>query len=282
MPRPPRIFLLALLTALFAGCDPAPSTAPEPLGPPRLASLAPALTQMSFALGLGEQVVGVSRYCGLPDGEQRPVLGDALTVSTEAVLATEPDILLIQSDPAKYATLQQLDPGLRIEHFSIETLADISAALRRLGSLAGQPERGEQHAAHLETGLDTLRGQTEGLDRPKVLFVMGSEKPGSAGKGSFVHELIELAGGDNAAGELEGWPTLNLEYVLAAQPDVLICWTSPQNAEQDLERWSSLTDLPAAQTGRIHIVTASSWTLPTPILLEHAQQLRDWFHPSDG
>ena len=263
--------LLAILVTMLTACS-----SPRVPGPDHLA---PALTKMLFDLGLGGQVVGVSRYCGLPEGEQRPVLGDALTVSTEAVLATQPDILLIQSDPAKYAPLQQLAPDLSIEHFSIETLADISTALRRLGTLAGQPERGEQHAVALETGLDALRSQTIGLDRPKVLFVMGSEKPGSAGRGSFVHELIELAGGQNAAGDLEGWPTLSLEYVLAAQPDVLVCWSSPQDAERDRQRWSSLEDLPAAQLGRIHVVTEPSWTLPTPLLLGHAQQLEAWFHP---
>jgi iron complex transport system substrate-binding protein len=245
----------------------------------RVASLAPALTWMLFAMDLGDLVVGVSRYCTLPEGEQRPVLGDALTVSTEAVLAAEPDVLLIQSDAAKYAPLQRLDPDLRVEHFSVETTADIVSAQRRLGALAGHPERGEQHAATLDAGLAELRTQNQGAERPRVLFVMGSEKPGSAGKGSFVHEIIELAGGENAAAELEGWPTLSLEYVLAAQPDVLICWTSPQNAERDLERWASLQDLPAARSGRVHVVTETTWTLPTPVLLDHARQLRAWFHP---
>ncbi len=283
MPSPPLRALLASLLAVITACsDP---LAPEPAAavqPPTLASLAPALTHMLFAMDLGEQVVGVSRYCSLPDGVERPVLGDALTVSTEAVLAAGPDVLLIQSDPTKYAPLQQLDPGLLVEHFSVETTADIVDTLRRLGRLAGHQERGELHSFALAEGLAELRAQAEGLERPRVLFVMGSEKPGSAGRGSFVHELIELAGGENVAGDLEGWPTLSLEYVLAAQPEVLICWTSPQDAERDRERWLSLEDLPAARDGRVHVVTETTWTLPTPMLLEHARQLRSWIHPSDG
>lgn len=273
--------LFGLIAIVLAACAAPPVAEPsraEP-HPPRLASMAPALTTMLFELGLGDQVVGVTRYCTLPEGQQRPVLGDALTVSTEAVLAVEPDILLIQSGADKYAPLQQLDPELQLEHFAIETIADISTALRRLGSLAGSPELGEQHATALEAGLADLRQQARGLTRPQVLFVMGSEKPGSAGRGSFVHELIELAGGENAAAELEGWPTLNLEYVLAAQPEVLVCWSNPQDAERDHQRWASLTDLPAAQHGRIHVVTDPSWTLPTPRLLDHARQLQAWLHP---
>jgi iron complex transport system substrate-binding protein len=283
MPRAARLLLTALLAALMVACGAQPVEGPPPESPsaPRLASLAPALTHMLFAMGLGEQVAGVSRYCSLPEGVQRPVLGDALTVSTEAVLAAQPDVLLIQSDPAKYEPLRQLDPDLRVEHFTVETIDDITLALRRLGTLAGRPELGEQHAAALEAGLDALRAQAEGADRPRVLFVMGSEKPGSAGRGSFVHELIELAGGENAAGELEGWPTLSLEYVLATQPEVLVCWSSPHDAQRDLERWSSLADLPAARDGRVHVVTDTTWTLPTPTLLDHARQLRAWLHPTE-
>jgi iron complex transport system substrate-binding protein len=175
-----------------------------------------------------------------------------------------------------------LDPNLAMEHFSVETTADIVAALRRLGHLAGDQERGELHAIALEEGLAELEAQAEGAQRPRVLFVMGSEKPGSAGRGSFVHELIELAGGENVAAELEGWPSLNIEYVLAAQPEVLICWTTPQDAQRDRERWLALEDLPAARDGRVHVVTETTWTLPTPTLLEHARQLRAWLHPSDG
>jgi iron complex transport system substrate-binding protein len=272
------LFLLAT-TLVSCGAEPEPAEPQDAAPYPTLASLAPALTQMLFAMGLGDQVVGVSRYCELPEGQERPVLGDALTVSTEAVLAAGPDVLLIQSDPAKYEPLRQLDPGLQVEHFTVETTADIVTALQRLGVLAGHQELGERHAFALRDGLGELRRQAEGLHRPRVLFVMGSEKPGSAGQGSFVHELIELAGGENAAGELEGWPTLSLEYVLAAQPEVLICWTSPGDAERDAQRWASLEDLPAAQSGRIHVVTDPSWTLPTPKLLDHARQLRAWFQP---
>jgi iron complex transport system substrate-binding protein len=284
MPTHLRRLLLCLLATLLVSCGEPPTEGPRP-GPaplPRLASLAPALTHMLFAMGLGDQVVGVSRYCSLPDGQQRPVLGDALTVSTEAVLAAGPDVLLIQSDPTKYEALQMLDPNLAMEHFSVETTADIVAALRRLGHLAGDQERGELHAIALEEGLAELEAQAEGAQRPRVLFVMGSEKPGSAGRGSFVHELIELAGGENVAAELEGWPSLNIEYVLAAQPEVLICWTTPQDAQRDRERWLALEDLPAARDGRVHVVTETTWTLPTPTLLEHARQLRAWLHPSDG
>ncbi len=273
--------LVPLLLTLLAACasEPVPHEPPAQPQAPRLASLAPALTAMLFSMGLGDQVVGVTRYCMLPDGQQRPVLGDALTVSTEAVLAAEPDVLLIQSDADKYAPLQQLDPSLQIEHFSIETLSDISDALRRLATIAGQPDLGVRQAGDLDAGFEAIRQQTAGLERPRVLFVMGSEKPGTAGSGTFLHELMELSGGTNAAAEHQGWATLNVEYVLAAQPDVLVCWSSPRDADRDRARWQALEDLPAARDGRVWVVTDSSWTLPTPKLLDHAQQLARMLHP---
>ncbi len=270
-----------LFLSLGTACSPdspASEPLPTPLAP-RLASLAPALTAMLFDLDLGEQVVGDSRYCTLPPGQERPILGDALTVSTEAVLAAGPDVLLVQSGVDKYQPLLSLDPDLQLEHFSIETLADIGTALRRMATIAGQPALGQQRAAAFEQGLELIRQQSATLERPRVLFVMGSEKPGTAGTGTFLHELIELAGGINAAANQQGWTTLNVEYVLAAQPDVLVCWTSERDAERDRDRWEALEDLPAAQTGRVHVITETSWTLPTPELLRHAGELQAMLHP---
>ena len=246
---------------------------------PRLASFSPALTDMLFEMDLGEQVVGVTRYCSLPAGEQRPALGDAIALSTEAVLAVQPDVLLIQSDPQRFAALKMLDPELRVEHFSIETLSDISAAMRRAARIAGQPAAGERAGSHFEEGLQQLRAHAADLPRTRALFVTGFEKPGTAGSGTFVHELIELVGGVNAAEQYEGWATLNLEYVLAAQPEVLICWTDPAQAELARSRWQSLEDLPAARTGRVHVVTDPSWTLPTSALLQRAAELAILLHP---
>ncbi len=246
---------------------------------PRLASFSPALTDMLFEMDLGEQVVGVTRYCSLPAGEQRPALGDAIALSAEAVLAVQPDVLLIQSDPQRFAPLKQLDPQLKVEHFSIETLADISAAMRRVAAIAGRPDAGERAGGRFEEGLQELRARAADLPKTRALFVTGFEKPGTAGSGTFVHELIELLGGVNAAEQYQGWANLNLEYVLAAQPEVLICWTDPAQAEQARSRWQSLEDLPAARAGRVHVVTDPSWTLPTSALLQRAAELAIMLHP---
>jgi len=269
---------LALAFCLPVACSRPPGAEPASSAP-RLASFSPALTELLFSMGLGDQVVGVTRYCELPEGETRPVLGDAITVSAEGVLAVDPDVLLIQSDPARFAPIQQLEPDLQIEHFTIETLAEISAAQRRLGVLAGQPERGEEAARAFETGLEGVRTKSAGLQRPRLLFVTGSEKPGTAGGGTFVDELIGLAGAENAAANLHGWATLDLEYALAAAPEVLVCWSPEADADRDLARWRALRDLPAARDGRVFGITAQSWITPTPRLVGHAEELLAMVHP---
>jgi iron complex transport system substrate-binding protein len=272
---------LALFFCLLAACS-HPSEAPEAPAAPRLASFSPALTELLFSMGLGEQVVGVTRYCELPEGETRPVLGDAITVTAEGVLAVEPDVLLIQSDPARFAPIRQLDPDLGIEHFTIETLDDITAAQRRLGVLAGHPERGEEAARDLEAGLSEVRARSAGLPRPRLLFVTGSEKPGTAGSGTFVDDLIGLAGAENAAADLHGWQTINLEFALAAAPRILVCWSPDSDSAQDLARWRALQDLPAARDGRVLGVTEQSWITPTPRLVGHAEELLAMVHPESA
>lgn len=267
-----------LAAALILACDPAPPAAEAPAGP-RLASFSPAMTAMLFAMDLGAQVVGVTRFCELPPGEERPVLGDAVTVSAEAVLAARPDVLLIQSDPGRFSAIANLAPDLRIEHFAIETLADIAAAERRLGALAGQPARGEEAALAFEAELAEVRRLGADLPRPRLLFVTGSQNPGAAGTGTFVDELIALAGAENAAAGLRGWQGVDLEYALSVQPEVLVCWSPEADAARDLARWRALQDLPAARAGRVIGLTGQSWITPTPLLAGHARALLALVHP---
>jgi iron complex transport system substrate-binding protein len=264
--------------ALLAACASAPPAA-EVRARPRLASFSPALTETLFSLGLGGQVVGVTRFCELPPGEERPVLGDAVTVSAEAVLAARPDVLLIQSRPERFTALRQLAPDLRVEHFTIETLADIAAAERRLGALAGEAAVGEAAAAAFTAEVEELRRRSAGLPRPRALFVTGSEQAGAAGRGTFADELLALAGAKNAAAGLTGWQTIDVEYALSVQPEVLVCWSPEADTARDLARWRGLADLPAAREGRVLGITGQSWLMPTPRLTERARDLLAMVHP---
>jgi iron complex transport system substrate-binding protein len=244
-------------------------------------SFSPALTDLLYDLGLGEHVVGVTRYCNPPDDEPPRVVGDRDRIQAETVLAVEPDVLLVQSNPDEFAAVKALDPSIRIEHFKIETLADVAAAVGRIGEIVGARQTAELHRRQFLDKLKTVRERVEGLERPRVLFVMGTAQPSTGGRETFLGEMIELAGGVNAASArgYHGWKRLNRENILAMTPEVLICMTTPEQVDAAREYWQTLGDLPAVRQGRVHIVTDPRWTIPSLRSASYAKKLAEKIHP---
>jgi iron complex transport system substrate-binding protein len=275
-----RASLVVVMTLGLAmgGCResaPPPATASSP----RIISFSPALTKMLFDLGLGDHVVGVTSQDILPRGQSRPVVGDAFSVNTEAVLTAKPDIILTQVNPAAFEAVRRACPLVRIEHVRIETLEDVRLALERVGRLAGREPAGQAAAAEFQRRLDEVRRRVADLDRPLVAFITDFDMLGSAGQGTFIDQLIDVAGGRNVASRYSGWVTLTLEGLVAARPDVLICQTPAAQQRRVLEFWGRQTELPAVRQGRVHVVTDRAWTIPTAQLADFAVQLSRMIHP---
>ncbi len=260
----------------LAGCR--KETARGPAAAPRVVTFSPALTDMTFAMGLGDHVVGVITGCTLPAGQQRPPVGDMFSVSAESILAVEPDVLMVQQNPADFAAVRRLRPAVKVEHFDIERLADIPAAMRRIGTLCGNAAAGERAAGEFQSQLDAVANRVKGLSRPRVLFVIGYEKPGTGGRSSFIHDMIETAGGVDAGEKYARWADLGMESILALSPDVLICRVDPGQEEQAKALWQSFKALPAVAGGKVFVVSDPNWTIPTGKIAKLTGDLADMIH----
>jgi iron complex transport system substrate-binding protein len=277
------VMLAASLTAMAAGvalpgCRRA--AAPTNVPPPRIVTYSPALTGMLFDMGLGDHVVGVTGQCQLPPGQARPVVGDSYSVNAEAIAAVEPDLVLIQQKPEVFDALRKVKPNVRIEHFDIETLADIAAALERIGKLAGDEKLGVRAREGFHARLAEVRQQMKDSPRPKVLFLIAYQydKPGTGGERSFVHELIDIAGGADAAGRYTRWADLDASTILSLQPDVLVVWTRPSSLDQARQYWQGFAGLNVPKD-RIFVVTDPNWTIPSPRIADLAGELAKMVHP---
>ena len=264
-----------------AGCRrPAPSGPDSPA--PRVVSFSPAITGMLFEMNLGRHVVGVTTFCTVPAGERDiPVVGDRARVSAEPILAVRPDVILVQQNPADFAAVTNIAPRVRIEHFTIESLADIAAAIERIGAIAGDQQAGLAHKEAFLSRLEAVRRRTAGLARPRVLFLLDFDKPSTGGAGTFISEMIDAAGGLNAAAAAgySGWRTLNRENVISMAPEVLVCQVSPGQEAAAADYWRTLGDLPAVRAGRVHVVTDSRWTVPSIWSARFAEELASMIHP---
>jgi iron complex transport system substrate-binding protein len=244
-------------------------------------SHSPALTRILIDLGYAEHIVGITRYCPSVPGAEVPAVGDLTRVNTEAILAVDPDVVLIQQKTEDFDLLGKVDPDIRIEHFQIDRLGDIPAAARRIGKIVGKPTAARAAVSEFRRKLSAVRESVSGQGHPRVLFVMGTTRPSVHAEGSFVDDLIDVAGGVNAADEIPGsqaWRKATLETIAAAAPEVLIVQSTPERANAAREYWSRWEQIPAVAAGRLHVVTDDAWMTPTLQLADLVGDLADMLH----
>lgn len=287
--RRPGIFLrpAVAVACVLAGLGVTPGRAAEPalVAPPvRIVPYSPTLSAMAFEMGLGDRVVGVTRWARLPAGEQRPIVGDAASADIEALLAVRPDVILVQGERiAGFDALARLAPSIRVESVRIERLDEIAPAARRLAALAGGGDAAEAAVVRFERTLADLRAAPVPAVRPRVLFVLGTTRPTVAGPGTFVADLIGLCGGVNAGDEIPGrvlWRSADLETIARAAPDVVVCQAGEgTSAEAARAWWRAREILPAARSGRVFAVAEPEWTLPSLHLASLAPRLKAMISP---
>lgn len=235
--------------------------------PERIVSLVPSVTENLFALGVGDRVVGVTSWCDYPaEASSRTVIGDMGNLNMELLISLEPDLVVGDSGLVQSA-LDRLEE-LNIPTFVVNptTLAEIQTTLIELGEVVGAKERGEELAQAMESRLNELVGSIERTSRTRVFIEVWNEPLMSAGPGSFMDELIVLAGGENIAGDASTpWPMFSEELVLERDPEVIIltCY----NLEEALSRpaWQVTT---AMQNGDVYEVNPDIYARTTQRLLD--------------
>ncbi len=237
--------------------------------------MAPSLTETLFALGIGERVVGVTRYCDYPPKVRAlPAVGGHLDPSYEAIVALEPDLVLLHRAHAEAERrLRSIGiPSVRIDQDRVESVlrsfADVAAA-------CGVPERGAKLRARVAAELDAARVPVR-ADPPRVLVVV-SRTVGAdvrtvwaAAPGSYHDDLLRLAGAVNVLGDtVVAHPELSREGLLALDPDVVLDLVADLE-ERGIDRrtarsdWADLRILRSVRAGRIHVLDDDALFVPGP------------------
>lgn len=285
---------LLLVVAGSVGCRadraPAPAPATNRPAPRRIISLAPNAAEIIAALGASSRLVAVSDFCVYPpELNALPRVGGLFNPDLEAIVTLGPDLIVLRG---RNATLERLcaDRGIRVFLDPTESFDDIFLAIRELGELLDR--RGEAAAleGEMRRRLEAVAGAVAGRVRPRV-FVTIARRPDSlagiltASRGTFVHEIITRAGGDNVfSGTDIDYPQVSPEAILAAQPDVIVEAMPEAEPSAELERrvrdlWRRLGPLPASQTGRVFILTEDNVLIPSPRVVEVIERLARRLHP---
>ncbi len=278
------IGIALLLVGPVAGCS---RDLPRPSAPkPRIISHSTAITQILYDMGLDEHIVGVTSYCILPEEDSKEVfvIGDMSSVNSSLILAARPDLILTQTTKlGMFQAATDINPDIHVENIRIDQFGDIKAAILRIGELTGQPDLASQAIARMNKIIDGVLASVAGKTRPRVVFAMGFEHPAVMAKGSFVHDMIEIAGGLNAGEEVSGigpWRSTSLKAIMAARPDVLIVFcSSAAEASQAKDFWAKRKGLPAVDNGRVFIVSDNRWMRPGTELAQMLPPLAEMIHP---
>ena len=279
--------LLPLLVAAAAACSREKPPGPTPGGETRIVSLSPALTDIVFDMGLGDLVVGVSRYCQLPPGQKRRVVGSMVDADTEMLLSVKPTHLLFQGPADHFGNIVRLRPSIRLEGFRVETLDGIGEAVERIGRLAGRPALARKTLASFTRKIEASRKLTRGSRPVRVIFLMDSRRMGfmAAGPNNFIDDLIVLNSAVNLGRFLPGsgpWRKTELETLLAAGPELIICQVDPDEPEQMLrtrKKWSRYLGQPGMALRRVEVVDDPRWTFPSTGLADLAEEMALLIHP---
>ncbi|MGQ0812245.1 MAG: ABC transporter substrate-binding protein [Nitrospiraceae bacterium] len=251
--------------------------------PTRIVSLAPSVTEILFAIDMGEQIVGVTPYCDYPaDAKAKPKVG-YVHPNIESIVALQPDLVLAPREFMRADVLGKLEQ-LKIATFILEAknVEDIPIHIQTLGRMLDRLSLADQIAMQLRQQLAELRARTEGLPRPRVLYVLNSQPLITVGPGSFIHQLIDLAGGANVAARAKApYPRLNMEEVIKEDPELIVFPTGSaegiSTGEQQLwERWQTIT---AVKHKRFHRVPSDLLNRPGPRIVEGLNILTRILHP---
>jgi iron complex transport system substrate-binding protein len=252
-------------------------------GPPRrIISLAPSLTEILYALGAGDAVVGVTDYATYPpEVEAKPSVGGGINPNLEVIVALKPDLIFVSADANRWDTITQLEQ-LQIPVFGVRAVGieGVFASIDKVGQVLGGKREAEELVADMRRRLANVSKEVKGLARPKVLYVIWIDPLIVAGRGTVIDGLIDVVGGANVV-RTPGFFRYSLEQVLVHEPDVIVLALEagvPEDREV-LRRMPGWREMRAVREGAVRVIDANLINRPGPRIVEAAEVLAGLLHP---
>ncbi len=267
--RPLRTIPLAAFLLILAPAVSALPSATDALGREvslpaparRVVSLSPAATEILFAIGAGDRVVGVTEYCDFPaEARGRPKVGgfSGATVSVERIVALEPDLVVVSGE--MHGRVVTLLDAVGLRSFALEprTFAEVYADILTLGRLTGREEASAAVVRSMRGRIEAVAAAAAGGAKSRVFWELWHDPLMSAGGPTFITEAIAAAGGVNVFGDLrERWPRVSFEELLVRDPDWILIGDGSKGGQAEAARkrpaWASLR---AVRAGRVAGVEA--------------------------
>jgi iron complex transport system substrate-binding protein len=287
-----QILAAVILTVLSSGVSAGTTTVTDLLGrqvevatsPARVIAFAPNITEIVFALGQGPRLVGVTRYSDYPPPAARlPKVGSYVHLDLEKIVALRPDLCIAIKDGNPKVVIDRLEAlGIAVYAVDPRDLDTVMETILQIGNLLDAKDRAVELVGTMRTRINRVAARVAtATARPRVFFQIGLSPIVSVGTDTFIHELIELAGGQNVAAGHIAYPRFSREQVLSLAPEIIIITSMARRAafEKVRAEWNQWPDLPAVQRQQIYIEDTNLFDRATPRLVNGLEMLVRLIHP---
>lgn len=252
--------------------------------PQRIVAMAPSITEIIFALGLSERLVGATQFSDYPPiAETLPKVGSYVHLDVEKIVSLEPDLCIAVKDGNPISVVCKLESvGIPVYAVDPRNLDAVMATLLELGQLLDVQVRAEAIVDGMAGRIQQLRRRVACADHtPAVFFQIGISPIVSVGTPTFIHELIVMAGGINLAQGKTPYPRFSKEQVISLWPEVMIITSMARETvfDQVKSEWKQWQDLPAVKNNRIYLVDSNVFDRASPRLVEGLEMLARLIHP---
>ncbi|OGQ95710.1 MAG: cobalamin-binding protein [Deltaproteobacteria bacterium RIFOXYD12_FULL_57_12] len=278
-------FVLSLLTTPWAGIaraglvtDGAGRQVMVPADPRRVITFAPNLAEIVYLLGEEQRLAGTTTFSDYPPAARElPRVGSYVRPDLEKIVALRPDLCLASQDGNPRHVVDRLAAmGIAVYVVNPQSLSGIMTAVKQIGTLLHADKRAAELVAAMRQRIEAVARQVAARsDRPLVFFQIDEAPMISAGTNTFIHELITLAGGRNAAAGPVAYPRYDWEKILALDPEIVIIssMAGGRTKEELLAGWRRWPQLAAVRNNRLHVVDADLFDRATPRLVDGLEHL---------
>jgi iron complex transport system substrate-binding protein len=251
--------------------------------PSRIVSLAPSVTEMLYAIGAADQLVGVTDFCNYPpEAAGKPKIGYT-NPNLEILVALKPDLVVAPDEFLKPDVSLKLEQ-LKIPVFVLaaRNVEDIFGHIQILGRILDRAVAANDVAMALRRQLAEIKARTQAVEPVRVLYVLNSHPLITVGPGSFIDQLIGMAGGINVAAQSgTSYPRLSMESVLQQDPEVLLFPVGETEgiSKDEQQAWRQWPTITAVKQGRLHQIPADLLNRPGPRIVQGLERLAEALHP---
>jgi iron complex transport system substrate-binding protein len=252
--------------------------------PRRIVSLVPSATELIYALGGEDTLVGRTDFCDYPPAARtKPSVGGMISPSLETIAMLKPDLVIATTSGNRVETFAKLRQiGIPVYAVHARRIADLLDVTRRLGELTGRQAAVGPFVAGLERRLFAVANAVRPYPRPRVLYVLWPEPLLVPARDAILTELIGLAGGDSITARESGdYPRFSVEAAVARGPEVILLAShgNPGAPPVARDKWDRLTSLPAVKGTRVHSIDGSLVHRYGPRVVDGVEQLARAIHP---